>query len=120
MNTYPVFRSPDGTDYSCLFHACHPQSGWEWYGFELAETEDGVNIYFGYVMGDENEFGYFSDKEIADVGGHITTDPDDLREILPPIDWTKKDDEDAKENDQAEESKRVGGIQRIPPGSDRC
>ena len=99
MNTYPVFRSPDGTDYSCLFHACHPQSGWEWYGFELAETEDGVNIYFGYVMGDENEFGYFSDKEIADVGGHITTDPDNLREILPPIDWTKKEDEDAKEND---------------------
>ena len=50
-------------------------------------------------MGYENEFGYFSDKEIADVGGHITNDPDDLREILPPIDWTKKEDEDAKEND---------------------
>ena len=42
-----------------------PTSNWTWYGVEF----DGEDIFFGYVEGQENEWGYFSLKELSEVKG---------------------------------------------------
>lgn len=84
----PIYKSPDGFTYTLLLYAVHGY--WEWYGFELAETTDTDEIYFGYVMGDFPELGYFSKKELLDNGISICTDPEELLELLPPIGWTRE------------------------------
>ena len=42
-----------------------PTSNWTWYGVEF----DGNDRFFGYVEGVENEWGYFSLKELSEVKG---------------------------------------------------
>ena len=42
-----------------------PTSNWTWYASEF----DGEDTFFGYVEGMENEWGYFSLKELSDVKG---------------------------------------------------
>jgi hypothetical protein len=42
-----------------------PTSNWTWYATEF----DGEDTFFGYVEGMENEWGYFSLKELSDVKG---------------------------------------------------
>jgi hypothetical protein len=48
-------------------------SGWYWFATEISDTQDGViggkvygndKIYYGYVQGFENEWGYFSEADI--------------------------------------------------------
>ena len=63
------------------------KNGWEWYGFEVDKEDE--NIYFGYVMGYENEFGYFSLQELLDIGVNVVTNPKDLMELMPPEKWEK-------------------------------
>ena len=41
-------------------------SGWYWFATEAEDTEDG-KIYFGFVQGFEEEWGYFSEKELNEV-----------------------------------------------------
>lgn len=40
-------------------------SNWTWYATEF----DGVDIFFGYVVGHDSELGYFSLKELESVRG---------------------------------------------------
>ena len=40
-----------------------PWNQWTWYGIEY----DGKDIFFGYVIGFENELGYFSLEELKSV-----------------------------------------------------
>lgn len=40
----------------------HPRSNWTWYACEF----DGADTFFGYVIGFEKEFGYFSLKELQE------------------------------------------------------
>lgn len=42
-----------------------PWSGWTWYATEF----DGVDTFFGYVIGLEAEWGYFSLSELESVRG---------------------------------------------------
>ena len=42
-----------------------PTSNWTWYATEF----DGEDMFFGYVEGRENEWGYFSLKELSEVKG---------------------------------------------------
>lgn len=42
-----------------------PWTKWTWYGIEF----DGVDLFFGYVVGDYNELGYFRLSEINSVEG---------------------------------------------------
>jgi hypothetical protein len=44
-----------------------PDSGWTWYAVEF----DGQDTFFGYVQGMENEWGYFSLKELEDAVGPL-------------------------------------------------
>jgi hypothetical protein len=87
---YPVYYNKDmKKDYTCILWA-QGKNGWEWYGFELDDKEN--KIYFGYVMGFENEWGYFSLQELLDAGVTVVTDPNDLQKLAPPIggNWISK------------------------------
>lgn len=42
-----------------------PGTKWTWYALEY----DGEDLFFGYVVGDVCELGYFSLKELAEVRG---------------------------------------------------
>jgi hypothetical protein len=46
-------------------------SNWYWYGCEFDPTE---KIFFGYVKGHENEWGYFSLEELESLGFRIERD----------------------------------------------
>ena len=45
-----------------------PWTGWTWYATEGSEQE-GDFIFFGYVIGHEREWGYFSLNELSSVVG---------------------------------------------------
>jgi hypothetical protein len=45
-----------------------PWSNWTWYATEGSE-QDGDFIFFGYVIGQEKEWGYFSLNELQSVSG---------------------------------------------------
>jgi len=44
-----------------------PDAQWTWYAIEF----DGKNIFFGYVVGDYPELGYFLLSELQAVRGHL-------------------------------------------------
>jgi hypothetical protein len=59
-----------------------PKRGWNWFGVEYDPKE---RIFFGYVQGFENEWGYFSLDELIDcrrVMVDWTFEPLPLRELL--------------------------------------
>lgn len=90
IHKYPKYHCEiTGKDYTCILWA-QGTNGWEWFGFELNDKEN--KLYFGYVMGFENEFGYFSLQELIENGVKIITDPKILHELEPPTGsegWTK-------------------------------
>jgi hypothetical protein len=45
-----------------------PWNQWTWYATEC-EAQDGDFIFFGYVIGHEREWGYFSLNELSSVSG---------------------------------------------------
>ena len=62
-------------------------SGWHWYATEYSPEEQ---IFFGYVTGFENEYGYFSRKELEDLPpGYVSLDldfkPTRLKDLLAKI-----------------------------------
>lgn len=82
IHKYPKYHcNTMGKDYTCILWAQAP-NGWEWYGFELDDEDN--KIYFGYVMGHANEFGYFSLQELMDCGVKVVTDPKELHELMAP------------------------------------
>ena len=85
INKYPKYKFR-GKEYTCILWA-QGKNGWEWYGFETDNEDE--SIYFGYVMGYENEFGYFSLQELLDAGVNVVTNPKDLMELMPPEKWEK-------------------------------
>ena len=80
-----TFESRDGDLYLRLgdlpehkvLRAWESFSGWYWFGTERAHTQDSVidgevyeddQIWFGFVQGIEEEWGYFSEAEILSLG----------------------------------------------------
>jgi hypothetical protein len=84
---YPKFKSPEGKEYTCIGWACDLRTSWEWYAFELVNKAH--DIYFGYVLGFENEWGDFSAQELKENGIKFHTDSEDLNDIMPPIGWER-------------------------------
>jgi hypothetical protein len=62
---YAQEGSKDPTIYVKFFT---PDSSWTWYATEGSEQE-GDFIFFGYVIGLEREWGYFSLNELSSVKG---------------------------------------------------
>jgi hypothetical protein len=50
-----------GFDKICYVRFFHPGINWTWYACEFSKEEQ---IFYGYVCGDENEWGYFSLAEL--------------------------------------------------------
>jgi len=48
-----------------------PDAGWTWLVTEGSEEEDGDWLLFGYVIGLEEEWGYFSLSEITSIRGPL-------------------------------------------------
>jgi hypothetical protein len=46
----------------------HPQSNWTWLVTE-GEQEEDCFMMFGYVIGDANEWGYFTLEDLDSIGG---------------------------------------------------
>ena len=86
IEQYPLYYNGDmKKEYRCILWA-QAKNGWEWYGFELDDKDN--KIYFGYVMGAYNEWGYFSLQELLDNGVKVVTDPKELHELAPPMGGT--------------------------------
>jgi hypothetical protein len=74
-----------GLDALALVKFFTPAGSWTWYASEF----DGVDIFYGLVIGFEIEFGYFSLEELKSIRGplglHIERDlyfqPKSLREL---------------------------------------
>jgi len=64
-----LYDSEEITDPLCKVKLFTPDANWTWYIIELSK-EDNSTCY-GYVQGLENELGYFSLEEIADVRGAL-------------------------------------------------
>jgi hypothetical protein len=74
-----------------------PDAGWTWFVTEGTEEEDGDWLLFGYVIGMEEEWGYFLLSEIAGVRGPLGLaverdlwfEPGPINEVLrreqPPV-----------------------------------
>ena len=48
-----------------------PDSNWTWYVIEGQEQADGNVVFFGWVVGLEREFGYFTLRELESVRGPL-------------------------------------------------
>jgi hypothetical protein len=62
---YSQERSPDPTVHIKFFT---PDSDWTWFVTE-GEPQDDDFLFFGYVCGFEEEWGYFVLSELASIGG---------------------------------------------------
>lgn len=88
IDKFPVFKMKDSElSYRCIAWGNSLKNGWEWYAFSIVDRKEA--IYYGFVMGWDNEFGNFSAKELAGVGVTLVTDPKELHNIMPPSGWTK-------------------------------
>ena len=61
----PLYSQENTKDPIVICKFFTPDSQWTWYALEF----DGEDIFFGYIVGFEAEFGYFSLSELESVRG---------------------------------------------------
>jgi hypothetical protein len=73
FQTLPALYSQEdkGFDAIAYLKFYSPRSGWICYATEF----DGEDVFFGYVLGDFDEFGYFSLSEFEDANKHFQCPP---------------------------------------------
>jgi glycosidase len=54
-------------DVEIIIKYFHPFSDWTWYATEGEKQEDGTYLFYGFVRGFANEFGYFTEKELSKI-----------------------------------------------------
>ena len=64
----PLYQSEGNKDPTVFVKFFTPWSNWTWYATE-GEQQDGDYIFFGYVIGHEREWGYFSLNELQSATG---------------------------------------------------
>lgn len=85
---FPVAINPEGQEYTIRAWAHGlPKLNWEWYGFQ--RYPDGV--WSGFVHGFEDEYGTFSEDELRENGIKLVTNPNELKNIAPPVGWKWKE-----------------------------
>jgi len=63
-----LYETEDQNDPLCHIKLFTPDANFTWYIIEVSIDE---NLCYGYVKGLENELGYFSLDEIADIRGNL-------------------------------------------------
>jgi Protein of unknown function (DUF2958) len=66
----PLYAQEKNDDPVVYIKFFTPDSNWTWYATEGSEEEEDF-IFFGYVMGLEEEWGYFSLSELACARGPL-------------------------------------------------
>ncbi|MFA0888146.1 MAG: DUF2958 domain-containing protein [Synergistales bacterium] len=67
---YSTENTPlEGKTAVCKFFT--PDSNWTWYALEGEKQKDGDFLFFGWVVGLEKEFGYFSLRELESARGPL-------------------------------------------------
>ena len=64
-----LYTQENVTDPLCRIKLFTPDSSWTWYIIELSKDDN--DLCFGYVMGLENELGYFNLSEIEAIKGSL-------------------------------------------------
>ena len=64
-----LYTQESATDPLCLIKLFTPDSNWTWYIIECSHNDH--STCFGYVMGLEDELGYFSLLEIESIRGKL-------------------------------------------------
>lgn len=70
----PALYSTENTKLEDKIAICKfftPWSNWTWYVTEGEKQEDGDYLFFGYVVGFEKEFGYFTLSELESIKGRF-------------------------------------------------
>jgi hypothetical protein len=90
---YPRFRPPGGDPVYCIAWAIDTfRSGWEWFATDIVDKTSDDVTYYGYVMGQFNEYGTFRKRELEELGITVYTNPESLRGISPPTGWKRLPD----------------------------
>jgi hypothetical protein len=64
----PLYAQEKTEDKTVHIKYFHPQSQWTWLVTE-GEQEEDCFMFFGYVIGHAEEWGYFTLEDLEDVGG---------------------------------------------------
>jgi hypothetical protein len=67
----PLYATESQEDPTIWVKFFYPDHSWTWYGIEF----DGENIFFGFVVGFEDELGYFSLKELQESRPGVLKSP---------------------------------------------
>jgi hypothetical protein len=86
---FPLYRSPGGEIFTCIFFATKTPPGIEWYGFSVESKDKKNTMYYGLIDTDKKEMGFFTLKDLMEFEADITTDPDVINDIYPPVGWEK-------------------------------
>ena len=80
----PLYSTEEQSNPLCQLKLFTPAANWTWYIIEMDEEEE---LCFGYVVGFENELGYFSMSEISQIRGTLNLPVErDLSFTLIPLD----------------------------------
>ncbi len=70
LHTIPdLYESEEAPDPICHVKLFLPNTNWTWYVTELSRQDQ--NLCFGYVIGLENELGYFTLEELESLQGSL-------------------------------------------------
>ena len=64
----PLYSTEEQINPICQLKLFTPDSNWTWYIIEMDEQKE---LCFGYVVGFENELGYFSMSELQNIRGAL-------------------------------------------------
>ncbi len=64
----PLYAQEKAEEKTVHIKYFHPQSVWTWFVTEGAQEED-CFMFFGYVVGDDEEWGYFTLEDLEIIGG---------------------------------------------------
>lgn len=65
----PLYSQEDVKDKIIHLKFFHPQSVWTWFVTEGEQTEEDF-LMFGYVIGHEGEWGYFTLEQLEEIGSN--------------------------------------------------
>ncbi len=84
----PLHSTQEQSNPTCQLKLFTPDANWTWYIIEIDEQKE---LCFGYVVGLENELGYFSMSELQNIRGALNLPVErDLSFTPTPLDTVKE------------------------------
>lgn len=67
--SHPIYSTDGRKEKKILAKFFTPWGNWTWYVTEAEKREDGDWLFFGYVVGLDNEWGYFTLSQLKSIRG---------------------------------------------------